>query len=346
MLKPKPVEIVNRDCPFCDCVHDVEYHIESAKIPVKGELVDCVVEYYGCPITVSDNGNSWTPGGMLDGNLLRARDAYRTQHGLLSSGEIIDIRKKYGFTQKELANLLGWGDITVSRYETSHIQDETYDRELRMVMCNPVFVLEELVKHKKSYNDDRFAELRSKLEDMILTEGNVALKRQELRNRYVKFNAGCEANGYKLLDLDKIADIIAYFANYVGNLYKVKLMKLFWYTDVLHFNKHGVAMTGLVYQHKQLGALPIGHNEIIYLPTVDVIEEETEYGASYHIIPLERPVNPVFTLEEQEILTKVAQRFKSVTGKDISEHMHGENVYKNTADGDIILFSRVGGITL
>jgi len=326
--------------------HDIEHHIELANMPVKGEIVECIVEYYRCPITDFEDGNSWTPGGMLEGNLLRARDAYRAQHGLLSSDEIIAIRKKYGITQKELANLLGWGDITVSRYETSHIQDETYDRELRIVMSNPAFVLEELVKHRKSYNDDRFTELRSMLEDMILTEGNVTLKRQELRNRYVKFNTGCDANGNKLLDLDKIADIIAYFANYVSNLYKVKLMKLLWYTDVLHFNKHGVSMTGLVYQHKQLGALPVGHNEIIYLPTVDVIEEETENGASYHIIPLERPVNPVFTLEEQEILTKVAQRFKSVTGKSISEHMHGENVYKNTTDGDIILFSRVDDITL
>jgi len=327
-------------------VHDIEYHIELAKMPVKGEMVECVVEYYKCPITGSEDGNSWTPGGMLDGNLLRARDAYRIQRGLLSSGEIIDIRKKYGFTQKELANLLGWGDITISRYETSHIQEETYDRELRMVMSNPAFVLDELIKHSNSFNDDRFTELRSKLEDLILAEGNVTLKRQEIRNQYVKYNVGSDKNGNKKLDIDKIADIIAFYANYVHNLYKVKLMKMLWYTDVLHFNKHGMTMTGLVYQHKQLGALPIGHNEIIYLPTVNVIEEETAYGTSYHIVPLESPVNPVFTLEEQEILTKVAQRFKSVTGKNISEYMHSEDVYKNTADGDIILFSQIGDIAL
>ena len=346
MLKPMPTKVVNRDCPFCDVVHNVEHHVEIAKMPVKGESVECVVEYFKCPITDFEDGNSWTPGGMLDGNLLRARDAYRKAHGLLSSSEIIDLRKKYGFTQKELANLLGWGDITISRYETSHIQDETYDRELRMVMSNPAFVLEELIKHKTSFSDDRYTQLRLKLEDIILAEGNIVLKRQEIRNRYVKYNIESDENGNKLLDIDKVADIIAYFANYVSNLYKVKLMKLLWYTDVLYFNKYGMSMTGLVYQHKPLGALPIGHNEIIYLPVVNIIEEETEYGTSFHIIPLESPTNPVFSLEEQEILTKVAQRFKSTSGKTISEHMHDEDAYKKTTEGGIILYSHVGRIVL
>jgi putative zinc finger/helix-turn-helix YgiT family protein len=315
-------------------------------MPMKGEKVECVVEYYKCPITDFEDGNSWTPGAMLDGNLLRARDAYRRERGLLTSGEIIEIRKKYGFTQKELANLLGWGDITISRYETSHIQDETYDRQLRIVMSNPAFVLDELIKHKNPYSDDRYAELKSNIEDMILAEGNVALKRQELRNRYVKYSVGCDANGNKPLDIDKIADMIAFFAYYVSNLFKVKLMKLLWYADVLHFNKYGTSMTGLIYQHKPLGALPIGHNEIIYLPTVSVIEEETEYGTSYHIVPKDNPVSPVFTLEEQEILTLVAKRFKSISGRDLSEYMHSEKVYKNTADGEIILYSNVGDILL
>ena len=346
MLIPKPVEAVNRDCPFCDTVHDVDHHIELAEMPIKGEKVECVVEYYLCPITKCEDGNTWVPAGMLDENLLRVRDAYRIKYGLLTSVEIIDIRKKYDLTQKELANLLGWGSITISRYETTHIQDETYDRELRMVMNNPAFVLEELVKHKLSFSSERFSCIRSKVEDMIIAEGNASLKRQELRNRYVRFNVESDANGNKLLDIDKVADVIAYFANYVDSLFKVKLMKLLWYADVLFFNKHGVSMTGLVYQHKPLGALPIGHHEIIYLSTVSVVEEEIENGTSYHIIPLKKPVNPFFPLEEQEILNMVAQRFKSATGKSISDHMHNELAYQNTADDEIIMYSSVGELAI
>jgi len=50
---------------------------------------------------------------------------------------------------------------------------------------------------------------------------------RELRNHYVKYDMECDANSYKVLDIDKIADVIAYFARYAGDtLYKVKLMKM------------------------------------------------------------------------------------------------------------------------
>jgi len=111
MLKPRPTEIINRDCPFCDMVHDVEHHIELSTLPIKGDEVECVVEYFRCPINKIDGEDSWTPAGMLDENLLRLRDSYRVKHNLLTSDEIVSIRKKYGLSQKELSDLFGWAAL-------------------------------------------------------------------------------------------------------------------------------------------------------------------------------------------------------------------------------------------
>jgi len=58
---------------------------------------------------------------------------------------------------------------------------------------------------------------------------------------------------------------------FVDKLYKVKLMKLLWYTDAIFFGRYGKSMTGLVYKHLPFGALPIGYDEIISLPTVKVV---------------------------------------------------------------------------
>ena len=44
----------------------------------------------------------------MDENLLRARDAYRTQKGLLTSKEIAEIRDFYGLTQSDFSAMLGW----------------------------------------------------------------------------------------------------------------------------------------------------------------------------------------------------------------------------------------------
>ena len=135
-------EAVVQDCPFCRKEHIVSQYVKNASLEIKGEFIEYIEKGFMCPITQSDDGNSWASGKTFFENLLRARDAYRIKHSLLTSSEIVEIRKKYGLSQKELSNLLGWGDVTVARYETKLIQDETSDNLLRMVASNPSLVLD------------------------------------------------------------------------------------------------------------------------------------------------------------------------------------------------------------
>ena len=344
MQNKKKIESLTQYCPFCQKEHEVQKTYAETSLEIKGDIVHYMEEGFTCPITNNEEGNSWAPGKMFDENLLRARDAYRTKHNLLTSSQIIEIRKRYSFTQKELSNILGGGDVTVARYETKSIQEETFDSLLRMVSKSPSFTLEQLIKHKRLFSDARFDEIKSNLRVMIKTDNNAHLRYQAIANKYIDYDTECDANGHKLLDIGKVGDIISYFAKHVGNLYKVKLMKLLWYCDVLYFNKYGKAITGLVYLHKTLGALPIAHDEIIYLPTVRVIEEEYEESTSYHIVPLDDSAEPAFPLEEQEILSTVALQIKAMTGKAISDYMHAEDAYKGTEQNEVILYSMTSNL--
>jgi putative zinc finger/helix-turn-helix YgiT family protein len=340
MLKDGFIEIVTRDCPICDKVHEVEHRVDLQKMSIKGEEVESLVEYYRCPMNNVDGDDSWESDDMTDSNLLRARDAYRVKHNLLTSDAIKEIRKKYDLTQRELSNLLGLGNVTVSRYETTHIQDEIYDTALRKISILPSYAMEELTKHETLFSAERFKEIHTIIKAFIKDEGLTELKRQEIRQLYIDYDVKCDANGFKLLDISKVADMIAYFANYVSKLYKVKLMKLLWYADAMFFKKYGESMSGLVYTHMPFGALPIGHNEIIYLQSVNVHEEETERGTRYHILPLDTPVNPVFSLEEHDVLSRVAMKFRDYGTIEIVNYMHEEDAYKNTKDGEVIRFSQ------
>ena len=49
-----------------------------------------------------DEDNEFVSAGMMDRNLLEAKDVYRKEKGLLTSKEIKQIRKKYGLTQAEI----------------------------------------------------------------------------------------------------------------------------------------------------------------------------------------------------------------------------------------------------
>ena len=111
------------ECPLCGELHLVDRRTRTAKATIKGEIIKYQEEYYVCENT-EECENEFIPSKVMDANLLAARDAYRSAHQMFTSQDIINLRNRYGLTQRELAKLLGWGEATVSRYETKQIQDE------------------------------------------------------------------------------------------------------------------------------------------------------------------------------------------------------------------------------
>ena len=156
---------------------------------------------------------------------------------------------------------------------------------------------------------------------------------------YVNLAEESELNGYKKLDIEKIASVIGYFSQFVDNLYKVKLMKLLWYADAIFYGRHGKSMTGLVYRHMPLGALPIAYDEIIYLPTVKVVEEIIYDDISYRICPNKEVNISGFSLEELSVLETVATTFKNHKSKEIIDYMHKEKAYTDTLPNQIIPYN-------
>lgn len=328
---------IEMNCPICDNVHFLEKRKRETQGVVKGEIVDYEEIFYTCPAS-NEEENEFVPAAVMDQNLLRARDSYRKIKGLLTSNEIAEIRNFYELTQSEFSNLLGWGDVTVTRYESKNIQDETYDNLMRMARENPLFTLQSLEKHKAKFTEDKYRKIRSKVVKRVEDLGIQYLKIQEINSIYAKYNEESDYNGYKLLDLNKLASVIGYFANFSSYLYKVKLMKLLWYADAVHFKRYGRSITGLVYRHMPYGALPLGYDEIIHLPTVKVQEEITHDDISYKILPNAEVNISNFTLEELNVLEMITSKFKDYRAKEIVDYMHQEKVYKETEPYHIISF--------
>lgn len=338
MNKDYLIGSIEMDCPFCNKIHPLEQRKRLTQSIVKDEIVEHEEVYFSCPLSDEDE-NEFVPAGLMDENLLRARDAYRQNKGLLTSNEIQNIRNYYGLSQSDFSALLGWGDVTVTRYESKTTQDETYDNLMRMVYNNPMFALECIDKHKDRFTPEKYSRFRKNISIKVEEVGKLYLKRQEIRSQYVNFGEENDLNGYKILDIDKVANVIGYFAQFVNNLYKVKLMKLLWYADAISFGRYGKSMTGLVYTHMPLGALPIAHDEIIALPTVKVIEELICDDISYRIQPNKDINISDFSLEELSILELVATTFKNFKSKEIVEYMHKEKAYVSTSPNQVIPYS-------
>ena len=134
--------------------------------------------------------------------------------------------------------------------------------------------------------------------------------------------------------------MISYIAEKVNNLFKVKLMKMLWYSDVLAFIENGCSMSGLVYCHESMGALPIGHYSLMNLEKLNVQEELSyNYDTMLHVYPSVGMDYSILDVTEKSILDKVITKFMDYKAKDIVEYMHEEKAYVGTKQGEIIPFS-------
>lgn len=76
------------------------------------------------------------------------------------------------------------------------------------------------------------------------------------------------------------------------------------------FKERGNAITGLVYCHEAMGALPVGHYRIVGLENIKVEEEEGFDYTVYHFLP-KKDFNITYLVsEEVEILNRVIKKLK------------------------------------
>lgn len=330
---------IHMSCPLCDKTHEVEERKRITTITIKGEEVSYEERFYFCA-NADEDENEFETGAMTNANLLNARNAYRIKMGLLTSDEIVAIRENYGLSQVDLAKLLGWGEATISRYESKAIQDEAYDTMLRLIKDNPLQALEFLKKNSDKFTITKRTEIRAKIIEKLGSYGKEFLTRQAFEGEYANFEEPSDSNGLTMLDIDKIEAMISYIAEETSNLYKVKLMKMLWYSDVLSFIENGNAITGMVYRHEAMGALPVGHYSLMNLENLNVQEEMScNYNTMLHVYPTPNMDYSVLSDVEKAILDKVIAKFKDYKAKDIVDYMHEEKAYSETKTGEIIPFS-------
>ena len=339
----KLIEKIKVDCPICSKEHYVEKRERTNKIKIKNKIIEYKEIYLLCP-EAEEEENEYVNAELMDMNLQNARDAYREQNNLLTSKEIKQIRNKYKITQLEMAKLLGLGDVTVTRYETKQIQDEAHDKIMRLIDENALIALEYLENNKESFQKgERYETIENNIKTVIFKETLSYLNKQEIEAKYVDYSEKNIENGNNELKIKTTEAIINYISQNYPNLYKVKLMKILWYIDSIAYKENEKSLTGLVYTHKKMGAVPIAYDELLKLPSIKVEEEvmdKENYSVCYHILPNENYKPKVrLTEKEKKICDKVINKFKNFTTKELVDYMHKEKAYTDTKPNEVIDFS-------
>ena len=120
-------------CLHCDTSVNfkLETHIRRAVVKgveIKSDEIVVYCDKCGRPVFLYDAEKI---------NQIKLYDAYKRKKGLLTTEEIIEIRKKYGLSQTELAKAIKVGKKNIARYELGGVQDACIDLLIRLLDKHP-----------------------------------------------------------------------------------------------------------------------------------------------------------------------------------------------------------------
>lgn len=324
-------------CPYCK--KEVEYKIEERKLKLfKGIEINT---YENIAVCTKCNQDLYVD-EIENANNERIYQIYREKTNIVKPEDIIGLREKHDISQRELTAILGFGKMTINRYERGSVPTKSQSDYIKLLIENENQFVE---KVKEAYQKNTISE---KTYNKILsekTEKYISKKEiQDNMRNYLNLVLDRKPdiyNGYKSLDLEKVENIISYIASKVKNLTITSLNKYLWYIDMLSFNKRTVAITGLTYQNQKFGPTIIykKYDELSFLDDKYKREDiETETGNTTKIIS-----NGNFDLDkissiEKDIIDSVIKLLKNRNVSEISEMSHKENGWKKTKRFEKISF--------
>jgi len=314
---------------------DADVRIEDRRetLPVRGEDIEVEARVAVCSTCGED---VWLD-ELEDATLALAFAEYRRRHHLLQPEEMERIRRLWGLGQRAFAQLLGWGEITLHRYENGSLQDAAHDAQLRMAERS------ENVRTLLESNGGRLTPRQREAVERRLKEAEaIAAERECGDEDFERLLARRAAGGYggnAALSLAKVREMMAYFAE-LPDMFVTKLANLMFYPYFVDYREHTTSITGLAYAHAPQGPIPDRYERIrddVIENAVVEIEERCGDNWSGEVLVAQRPADvSAFSESELAVLRAVRKRLAAKTSKRLSELSHAEIAWTTTEMGERI----------
>ena len=324
-------------CPYCK--KEVEYKIEQRELK----------EFRGIEVNTFENvaicnecNQDLYVNKIEDENNERIYKIYREKANIIKAEDIVKLREKYDISQRELTAILGFGKMTINRYERGGLPTKSQSDYIKLLIENEDRFIE---KVKEAYENNNITEKTYK--KIVSTNLENEICKNDIQDMYKRvINNSLKLrpnifNGYKLFDLELVENIISYISSKVNNLTITSLNKYLWFIDILSFNQRGVSITGLTYQKQQYGPTIIDqrYKEISLLDDKYIRNDYEDESGTKTIITS----NKNFDLSklkdsEIEIINKIIKLLKDEKVTDISEMSHREDGWKKTKKFEQISF--------
>ncbi len=319
-------------CPKCDTERELKRVRTREKVTVRGEKIEVEALYWRCLAC----GEEFEGPDDNHDEVAEAYRRYRAKKGFMQPEDIKAFREGYGLTQGELAQILGFGAVTLSRYETGALQTAANDRMLQMARDPRAFwaILNRL-GHKEPLNLKRLRRLREKLRETISS----GLAIDPILEAALNYRAD-DRSGHRKFHLEKFVNTILFFCKIPQ--WKTSINKFLFYADFKCFRDYGRSITGARYANAPFGPCPDMFEDLfIWLAkrgNVEITEDSGRDYAGERIRAITEPDMSVFSADESRVLAEIKRSLGRKYAKTLSELSHGERGYRETESGQLISY--------
>lgn len=331
--------VLSTYCPNCDVEVDATLENRPDSLDVRGSEVNYTATVAVCPVCHQVIADSRVEGA----NLERARAAYRSARGILSPGEIRGLRERYGLSLRAFSQLFGFGEQTIARYEAGSMPDESHNAALRLASsaAGARCLLDARRDHlpeKTIGAVERFIERDEDEMESLLALASPRMASPQAPDTY---------NGFRALDITRIASVAHELAARCTDLYWTKLQKALYFTDALAFELNSRSMTGIRYAHANYGPVAEERESIRLILEREGVIELAQSGNWGEVVLPGANDPKVLSKEDLAIVDKVARFVNTFpTATALSKYSHRLNSWIETRNGEPIDYaSNLGEVT-
>ncbi|HBR29084.1 MAG TPA: hypothetical protein DD734_04890 [Firmicutes bacterium] len=285
---------MNKGKTFCEeCRRDAEYSIET--ILLKGTLKGEKYEYIGKRAVCTECESEVYVADIEDENLKALYDAYRQKNDIIPLEHVLEITQKYNIGKRPLSLLLGWGEMTFSRYCDGDMPTKQYSDILQRIYDEPVYYKALLEENKGNLKSPQAYEKSKRKVRELLGEENTRESKLDSIIQYLL---------YKCEDITPLALQKALY--YVQGIYYA-FEGRFLFSEDCEAWVHGPVYREVYNRYSSY--------------RFDPIEKIEDFDES------------VFTTSEKAILDSVIKNFCCYSGKTLEKFTHLERPWLHTRDG-------------
>lgn len=286
---------MKRVCEVCRDYVECTEKEERKRSVIRGKEIHYTGKTAYCP----ECGNEVFVSEIRDYNLKVLDKAFREKEELVSVEDIGGILEKYNIGKRPLSQLLGWGEVTLTRYLDGDIPTKQYSDILKRILSDPEFMAEILEENKGQLTDRAYKLCKQALEN---------IRKEKLKTI--------------ITTEEKIDHVVKYLLKYSVEITPMALQKhLYWAQGFFKaffgrflFNEdceawiHGPVYRKIFYTYREFGYNPIEENSM-------------EYGE----------IN--LAENEKEILDSIIASFGCYSGKVLENMTHLETPWSQTRMG-------------